>query len=194
MTSSARSTAPTTTGRSSRSSTSISATATRHPSSTTTPVPAGERDVRRGFLGAQRQRPRGGLLPRDQREPPVAALQHHLQRVSRPVRARGPAPGIRRTPDSGLGPAAAAGLRRDRRPPFPGHRDGLRGRVPHRDALLPPHRPGLRSPDPARRQPLLPGGGPPASRSGRSTIGQGSASSSSGSRTASTSSPPSTDS
>ena len=33
------------------------------------------RDVRRGFLGSQRQRPRGGLLPRDQREPQVAALR-----------------------------------------------------------------------------------------------------------------------
>ena len=103
-------------------------------------VRTGERHLRRGLVGRVHERDRAGLLPRGEREPPLPAHQCPFERTADPVGARGPAALVRRTAacpaPSTSGPAP---VRPSRRPPVPGHRDGLRGRFPHRAPVLPAH-------------------------------------------------------
>ena len=95
-------------------------------------VGAGERHVRRRFLGRIGERDRGGPLARRQRQPSLAAVQRAVQRTPRSGRARRPASPISGTADPRRELAGTAAVRCDRRPALSGYRDGLRGRIPDR--------------------------------------------------------------
>ncbi len=110
---------------------------------------AGERHVRRGCLGRQRERVGEGLLQRRQRQLAFVLRPASDERVPVPVRRARTGPALRRPAHGG----DRHGSDRYRAAAVPRHRDGLRQRLPVRDAVLPPGR-VLRHPHPAARQRL----------------------------------------
>ena len=100
-------------------------------------VGADERDVRCGFVGAQRQRPGAGPLQCRQRQPALLPVLEHLERAAFPVFARGPAAPLCRR-------ARIRPRQQPRRPaggsPVPGRGHGLCQPFPVRDAVLPADR------------------------------------------------------
>ena len=124
-------------------------------------VGAAQRHLRRGFLGTLGQRDRDRRGACIQRQLAVAAEQYPVPRTAAAVGARGPRPLVRWSADARSEPAGDAPVPRTGRAALPGHRHGLRRRLPHRPALLPPHRPGVRHPAAGGGQLVVAPGPPP---------------------------------
>ena len=142
-------------------------------------VGAGQRHLRRGLLGHQRQRHRAGLFPRRHRLGDLEPVGLPAERVPLPV---------------GEGMAPAALQRPGHRRPEPAaarHRLRLRQRLPLRHAVLHPRR-LLRPALPVQRQPLGHQGAPRDEVRRRSSTGSTPTRPSAASRTAATSSAPPT--